>query len=45
MISIVVAMKFIEDKYYKMEYYSKVAGISKKEMAVLESIWLDILEF
>lgn len=28
MISIIMAIKFLDDDYYKNEYYARVAGIS-----------------
>jgi hypothetical protein len=31
-----VAAKFIDDAYYKNEYYAKIGGISKLEINALE---------
>jgi hypothetical protein len=43
--SILVAIKYNEDKIYDNLFYSKVAGISLKELNVLENKFLKIIDF
>ncbi|CAD8155481.1 unnamed protein product [Paramecium octaurelia] len=44
LISIVIAIKFQDDDYYKNEYYAKVGGISTKEIFVLELAFLELMD-
>ena len=43
--SILLALKINEDKIYKNEYYSSIAGISLKELNLIEYHFLTILDF
>lgn len=43
--SIVVAIKFLEDKYYSNLYYGKVGGVRLDQMNALESEFIDCLDF
>jgi hypothetical protein len=43
--SLVVAVKFYEDKYYKNSFYSKVGGISSTELNTLELEFLDFIDY
>ncbi len=43
--SILLAIKMNEDKIYKNEYYSSIAGISLKELNLIEYNFLIILDF
>ena len=43
--SILLALKINEDKIYKNEYYSSIAGISLKELNLIEYDFLTILDF
>lgn len=43
--SLVVAVKYFEDKYYKNSYYSKVGGISNVELNTLELEFLICIDF
>jgi hypothetical protein len=43
--SILVAIKYNEDKIYDNLFYSKVAGISLKELNALENKFLKIIDF
>jgi hypothetical protein len=43
--SILIAIKYNEDKIYDNLFYSKVAGISLKEINVLENKFLKIIDF
>ncbi|CAD8063384.1 unnamed protein product [Paramecium sonneborni] len=36
---------FIDDDYYKNEYYAKVGGISVKEIFILEQTFLELMDF
>ena len=42
---LVIAAKFFEDKYYKNSYYARVGGISNPELNVLESQFLQMIDF
>ncbi|CAD8191195.1 unnamed protein product [Paramecium octaurelia] len=44
-IAIVLAIKFQDDDYYRNDYYSKIAGISLKELNQLESELLELLNY
>ncbi|CAK75419.1 unnamed protein product (macronuclear) [Paramecium tetraurelia] len=44
LISIVIAIKFQDDEYYKNEYYAKVGGVSTKEILVLELEFLELMD-
>lgn len=41
----IIAIKFHDDEYYKNEYYSKVGGISLKELNKLESEFLNLIGY
>ena len=41
----IVAIKFHEDEYYSMNYYSKLGGISKKEAINLEYEFMNLIDF
>lgn len=43
--SILVAIKYNEDKIYDNSFYSRVAGISLKELNALENKFLKIIDF
>ena len=43
--SLLIAIKYNEDKKYDNSFYAKVAGISLKELNVLESKFLKIIDF
>ncbi|EGR33118.1 hypothetical protein IMG5_061170 [Ichthyophthirius multifiliis] len=43
--SIMVAIKFFDDKYYNNEYYSKVGGITNQEINQLERDFLQLINF
>jgi hypothetical protein len=45
MVTVMLAIKFHEDEYFKNEYYAKVAGISLEEMNALECELLELLDF
>jgi Cyclin len=45
LVSLVVALKFFDDKYYKNAYYSKVGGIPNAELNELEVSFLVCLDF
>ena len=36
MCAIMVAAKFVDDFYYKNDYYAKIGGINKSEINILE---------
>ena len=44
-IAVLIAIKFNEDNTYDFEYYSQVAGISVKELKVLEFEFVCLLKF
>lgn len=41
----IVAIKFYEDKYYSIQYYAKLGGISKKEAINLEYEFMSLMDF
>lgn len=43
--SILVAIKYNEDIIYDTKFYSKIAGVSVKELKILESSFLKIIDF
>ena len=43
--SFIVAIKFHEDDYYSLNYYSKLGGIPKKEIINLEYEFLKLMNF
>ena len=45
MTAVMVAIKFLEDFFYKNEYYAKIGGIPKVEMNVLEHDFLKAINF
>ncbi|CAD8087451.1 unnamed protein product [Paramecium primaurelia] len=44
-VSIMVAIKYYDDEYYKNEYYAKVGGLSLKEINELEMEFLSMLNY
>ena len=44
-ISIIVSIKFHEDNHYKLDFYSKVSGITMKKIAKLEYFFLKSIGF
>ncbi len=45
MTSVMVAIKFFDDKYYNNAYYAKVGGINTKEMNKLEIEFLQMIDY
>ncbi|CAD8141004.1 unnamed protein product [Paramecium pentaurelia] len=45
LMSIVTAIKFQDDDYYKNEFYAKVGGINIKEINVLEQEFLEYMDY
>lgn len=43
--AVMLAAKFYDDRYYNNEYYSRVGGISKKEINQLEVEFLNYINF
>ena len=43
--SILVSIKFNEDKIYKNDYYAYIAGVSLKELNLMEDNFLQILDY
>ena len=43
--SVLVAIKYNEDRIYKMKYYASIAGVSEKELRILESVFLSLVRF
>jgi len=43
--SILVSIKFNEDKIYKKYYYAYIAGVSLKELNLMEDNFLQILDY
>ncbi|CAD8060092.1 unnamed protein product [Paramecium primaurelia] len=43
--SMVIAIKFQDDDYYKNEYYAKVGGVSVREIFVLEQAFLELMDY
>lgn len=43
--SFILAIKFNEESYYFMSYYSKLGGVSMSELENLESEFLELIEF
>jgi len=44
-VSILISIKYNEDRYYENVYYAKIAGISCKELKNIEYDFLDIIDF
>jgi len=44
-LAIIISIKFLEDKYYKNEYYARVGGVSIKELNSLELEFLSLIDF
>jgi hypothetical protein len=40
-----IAAKFLDDFYYKNEFYAKIGGISKQEMNTLELELMETFDF
>ena len=45
LIGITISIKFLEDKYYKNDYYAKVGGVTLKELNFLEKEFLKLIDF
>ena len=43
--SILLSIKYNEDKYYKDRYYADIAGVSIKELNYLEYIYVKMIHF
>ncbi len=43
--AVMLAAKFFDDRFYNNEYYSKVGGISNKEINILEIEFLNYINF
>ena len=43
--SVLVAIKYNEDRIHKMKYYASIAGVSEKELRILESVFLSLVRF
>ena len=43
--SILISIKFNEDKIYKNDYYAYIAGVSLKELNLMEDNFLQILDY
>ena len=43
--AIVVAIKYVDDKFYKNDYYAKVGGITLSEMNTMEKNFVFKLNF
>jgi len=43
--AIVISIKFLDDKYYKNDYYAKVGGVSLQEMNRMEKEFLFFIGF
>ena len=43
--SILISIKFNEDKIYKNDYYEYIAGVSLKELNLMEDNFLQILDY
>ena len=45
LIAVVLAVKFLEEKYYTFAHYSKVGGVSARELNTLEAKFLKLIDF
>lgn len=43
--SIFLSLKYNEDEIYTLDYYAKIAGVSKRELSKLEAEFLSIINF
>lgn len=43
--SILAAIKYNEDTFYEMKYYAEIAGVDVKELKMLESEFVNMIEF
>ena len=43
--ALVISAKYLDDNFYKNEYYAKVGGISLVEFNTLETTLVSLLEF
>lgn len=43
--ALVIAIKYFDDSYYENVYYSKLAGISNKELNGLEIEFLNLIDY
>ena len=43
--SVLIAIKYNEDRIFKMKYYASIAGVSEKELLFLESAFLRAIKF
>ena len=43
--SILIAIKYQEDDYYKLNYYAQIAGVSLKDLIKMERDFLSLLDF
>lgn len=42
---LIVAIKYNEDKHYSLQYYSSICGIPTNDLIILESIFLNMIDF
>jgi hypothetical protein len=45
MVSVVIAIKYHDDEYYKNDFYAKVGGIPKLELNKLEQEFLELIKY
>lgn len=45
LVSVMVAIKYYDDEYYKNEYYAKVGGLTLKEVNQLEMEFLELINY
>jgi hypothetical protein len=45
LVSVIIAIKYHEDHYYKNTFYAKVGGISIDEFNKLEKSFLEMIEY
>ena len=45
LISILAAIKYVDDSVYSNKYYSEVAGVSLKELNLMENSFYELLDF
>ena len=43
--SILIGIKYNEDQYYDNTYYSQIAGVTTKELGILEAELLEIIDY
>ena len=43
--SILAAIKYNEDNFYELKYYAEIAGVETKELKLIESAFLNMIDF